>query len=81
MEFKVEKYKELQEVAKKLNDYTKHAWNKDDETFDFIVQVFYFLKNTNIMSCLIYFKACIIFHVLYTIFYVLIQAINFFLST
>jgi hypothetical protein len=37
MEFKEGQYKGLQEVARRLNDYTKHAWNKDDEAFNLIV--------------------------------------------
>jgi hypothetical protein len=42
MEFKAREHKGLQEVAKRLNVYTKRAWNKDDEAFNLIVQVFNF---------------------------------------
>jgi hypothetical protein len=54
MEFKEGQYKGLQEVARRLNDYTKHAWNKDDEAFNLIVQVLSILNDDLcIISCIL----------------------------
>jgi hypothetical protein len=50
MEFKEGQYKGLREVGRRLSDYTKHAWNKDDEAFNLIVQV---LSILNVDSCII----------------------------
>jgi hypothetical protein len=52
MEFKEGQYKGIQEVGRRLSDYTKHTWNKDDESFDLIVQVLSILNDgSSIISC------------------------------
>jgi hypothetical protein len=52
MEFKEGQYKGIREVERRLNDYTKHAWNKDDESFNLIVQVLSILNDySSIISC------------------------------
>jgi hypothetical protein len=52
MEFKEGQYKGLREVARRLNDYTKHVWNKDDEAFNLIVQVLSILDDDSCnISC------------------------------
>jgi hypothetical protein len=52
MEFKEGQYKGIREVERRLSDYTKHAWNKDDESFNLIVQVLSILNDdSSIISC------------------------------
>jgi hypothetical protein len=52
MEFKEGQYKGIQEVGRRLSDYTKHAWNKDDKSFNLIVQVLSILNDdSNIIFC------------------------------
>jgi hypothetical protein len=54
MEFKEGQYKGIREVGRRLSDYTKHAWNKDDEAFNLIVQVLSILNDdSSIISCTI----------------------------
>ena len=50
MEFKEGQYKGLREVVRRLNDYTKHVWNNDDEAFNLMVQVLSILNDD---SCII----------------------------
>jgi hypothetical protein len=50
MEFKEGQYKGLREVVRRINDYTKHVWNKDDEAFNLMVQVLSILNDD---SCII----------------------------
>jgi tetrahydromethanopterin S-methyltransferase subunit G len=52
MEFKAGEHKGLQEVAKRLNDYTKHVWNKDDEAFNLIA---YAISEDIEILCLMFF--------------------------
>jgi hypothetical protein len=67
MKFKTREHKGLQKAAKRLNDYTKHAWNKDDEAFNHIVQAFsfgetlkYYVLCFLALSNTLYFRYCIL---------------------
>jgi hypothetical protein len=52
MEFKEGQYKGIWEVGRRLSDYNKYAWNKDDEAFNFIIQILSILNvDSSIISC------------------------------